>query len=137
MKLHKLGWSEPAATNAPVQDEAVQAVLGMNQKHKNTSSSPAQGFFSPLPCPKIFLSYLPPTSLLPITPHPTCPPHSYLPTSLPSFPAHSIFRASESSGAWVAQSFEETKDIRLDEGGELNVEGTWRGEGKRSSSSQM
>jgi hypothetical protein len=27
------GWSEPAATNAPDEDEAVQAVLGMNQKH--------------------------------------------------------------------------------------------------------
>jgi hypothetical protein len=27
------GWSEPAATCAPVQDEAVQAILGMNQKH--------------------------------------------------------------------------------------------------------
>jgi hypothetical protein len=24
------GWSEPAATNAPVEDEAVQAVLRMN-----------------------------------------------------------------------------------------------------------
>jgi hypothetical protein len=24
------GWSEPTATNAPVQDEAIQAVLGMN-----------------------------------------------------------------------------------------------------------
>jgi hypothetical protein len=28
-----LGRSEPAATNAPVKDEAIQAVLGMNQKH--------------------------------------------------------------------------------------------------------
>jgi len=70
-----VGWSEPAATNAPVEDETIQAVLGMN--HKNKSSSPAQGFFSPRLCPKIFPSYLLPPS----------------PTSLTSFPAHSISRA--------------------------------------------
>jgi hypothetical protein len=29
------------------------------------------------------------------------------------------------------------QDTRLEEGGELNVEETWRGEGKRNSSSQM
>jgi hypothetical protein len=28
-----IGSSEPAATNAPIEDEVVQAVLGMNQKH--------------------------------------------------------------------------------------------------------
>jgi hypothetical protein len=60
---------------------------------KNTSSSPAQGFFSPLPCPKIFPTYLPPTPLT-------------------SFPARSISRAGESSWAWVAQSFEEMQDAR-------------------------
>jgi len=31
----------------------------------------------------------------------------------------------------------ELRDTRLEEGGELNVEGTWRGEGKRSISSHM
>jgi len=36
------GWSKPAATNAPVQDEAGQAVLGMNP---NTSSPPSPGIF--------------------------------------------------------------------------------------------
>jgi hypothetical protein len=36
------GWSEPAATSAPVQDEAVQAVLRMNQKHI-------------LPCPRFLV----------------------------------------------------------------------------------
>jgi len=36
------GWNETTATNAPVQDETVQAVLGMNQKHIL------------LPCPGIF-----------------------------------------------------------------------------------
>jgi hypothetical protein len=29
------------------------------------------------------------------------------------------------------------QDTRLEEGGELNVEGMWKGEGKRSASSQM
>jgi hypothetical protein len=28
-----MGWSEPTATSAIIQDEAIQAVLGMNQKH--------------------------------------------------------------------------------------------------------
>jgi len=57
------GWSEPAATNAPVEDEAVEAVLGMNQN----DILPAQSFFFPLPllCPKKFLSYLPTSPLLP------------------------------------------------------------------------
>jgi len=36
------GWSEPAAKNAPVEDEAVEVVLGMNQKHI-------------LPCPKLLV----------------------------------------------------------------------------------
>jgi len=31
----------------------------------------------------------------------------------------------------------ELHDTRLEEGGKLNVEETWRGEGKRSASSQM
>jgi len=45
------GWSELAATNAPVEDERVQPVLRMN-------ILPARGvfFFSPLLCP----TYLPP-----------------------------------------------------------------------------
>ncbi len=32
-KVQYVGWSEPAATNAPVQDDAVEAVFKMNQKH--------------------------------------------------------------------------------------------------------
>jgi len=36
------GWSEPAAKNAPVEDEAVEVVLGMNQKYI-------------LPCPKLLV----------------------------------------------------------------------------------
>jgi hypothetical protein len=65
------GWSEPAATSAPVQDEAVQAVLGMNQKHiLPCPSSPAQGFwfFQPLRCPKVFPSYLPTSTHFAFTP---------------------------------------------------------------------
>ncbi len=81
---------------------------------RNTSSSPTHGFFSPFFCPKIFPSYL---------------------LHLISRSFHS--RAWESSQAWVAHSFEETWNTRLEEGGELNVEGMWRGESKRSTSSQM
>jgi hypothetical protein len=73
-----LGWSEPAATDAPAEDKAIQDVLGMNQKHI-------------LPCPKFLVfsaSSLPksfsllPTSLLltsPLLPHSQLPPPSYLP----------------------------------------------------------
>jgi hypothetical protein len=28
-----MGWSEPTTTNAPIQNEVVQGILGMNQKH--------------------------------------------------------------------------------------------------------
>jgi hypothetical protein len=59
----KPGWSEPAATNAPIEDEAIEAVLGMNQKH----ILPRLEFlvFHPLLCHKKFPSYLPPPSYLP------------------------------------------------------------------------
>jgi hypothetical protein len=60
----KVGRSEPGATSAPVQDEAIQAVLGMNP---NTSK---QGIFIFLfPCPGFFLplfsasKFSPPTYL--------------------------------------------------------------------------
>jgi len=59
------GWSEPAATNAPVQDEALQAVLWMNQKH---ILFPCPGIFEPPSLPQNFP--LLPTSapLLPMSP---------------------------------------------------------------------
>ncbi len=61
------GWSEPAATNAPVQDEPVEAVLRMN---KNPILLALMDFFfPPLLCPKIFP---PPTYHLP-TPPPLTP----------------------------------------------------------------
>ncbi len=70
---------------------------------KNTSFSPAQGFFSPLlSTPKFPPSYLPHFLLIP-----------------------------------SSQSFEETWNTRLEEGGELKVEGMWSGKSKRSTSSQM
>jgi len=62
------GWSEPAATNAPVQDEAVQAILGMNP---NTSSPPSLHiFYFPLPLPRVFSALLSAQSfpLLPTSP---------------------------------------------------------------------
>ncbi len=69
--LDILGWSEPASTNAPVEDEAIQVVLGMNRKHI-------------LPCPKLLVflaSFLPQSFfLLPISLllTPTSLPPSYL-----------------------------------------------------------
>jgi hypothetical protein len=56
------GWSEPIATNAPVVDEVVQAILGMKQKHILPYGF---WFFQTLICPKVFPSYLPPPSYLP------------------------------------------------------------------------
>jgi hypothetical protein len=63
------GWSEPAATNAPVEDEPIQPVLRMN-------ILPArQGFFFHLlSAPRFSTYHLPPLSYLPPT-NPT-PPHS-------------------------------------------------------------
>ncbi len=85
---------------------------------KNTSSSRALGFFSP----KIFPSYLPPLSYL---------------LHLISYSCHL-----QSLGKFLSLS--NTKlpgnkmwEIRLEEGGELNVERMWRGKNKRSISSQM
>jgi len=82
--IGKASWSEPAATSAPIQDEVVQAVLLMNQKHIL------------FPCPGIFQAPSLPQNF-PFLP--TSPPPTYLlsPTSLTSFLAHSISRARESS----------------------------------------
>jgi hypothetical protein len=57
------GWSEPIATGAPVQDEVVQTVLGMNQKH---ILFPCPGIFQPPSLPQKFP--LLPTSLPPLLP---------------------------------------------------------------------
>jgi hypothetical protein len=112
----QLEWT--TATSAPVRDEALEAVLGMNQKHIL------------FPCPGIFQPSSLPQNL------PLIPLSYPLPTSLTSFPAHSIAKAWESSWAWVEQSFEETRDKRLEEIGKLNVEGMWKGQSKKSTSSQ-
>jgi hypothetical protein len=90
-------WSEPAATSAPVQDEAIWAVLGMNRKH---ILFPCPGIFQPPSLPQKF-------PLLPTCP-PILPPSYLLPTDLPplssltSFLAPSIPKVWESSWAWVA-----------------------------------
>jgi hypothetical protein len=59
------GWSETTATNAPVQDEAIQAVLGMNQKH---ILLPCPEIFQPLSLPQNF-PLLPTFALLLPSPH--------------------------------------------------------------------
>jgi hypothetical protein len=63
-------WSEPAATNAPVEDEVIEVVLGMNQKH----ILPFQNywFFPAFSMPQKF-------SLLPTSPLLFTSPPSYLP----------------------------------------------------------
>jgi len=73
-----MGWNEPAATNAPVEDEPVQPGLRMN-------ILPARQdfFFHLLSAPKFFTS-------------PLLPPPSYLPPTNPT-PLHSIARAPETS----------------------------------------
>jgi hypothetical protein len=74
-----VSWSELIATNALVQDEVVQAVLGMNQKHI-------------LPCPRflVFSTSSLPQSFFHL---PTSP---FLLTYLTSFCAHSIVKVRES-----------------------------------------
>jgi hypothetical protein len=59
--IGKANYNEPPTTNAPVQDEAVQAVLGMNQKH---ILFPCSGIFQPQNFP-----LLPTSPFLPPSPH--------------------------------------------------------------------
>jgi len=88
-----VGWSEPAATNAPIEDEAIQAVLGMNQKH--ILPYPKFLVFSASSLPQSFS--LLPTSLLftsPLLPPSHLPPPSYLPhLILHSHPSSELGRA--------------------------------------------
>ncbi len=93
-----LGWSEPAATNAPVEDAPIQPVLRMN-------ILPARRdfFFHLLFAPKFSTS-------------PLLPPPSYLPPTNPT-PPHSITRAPETSsgcGARVGVVAVERKLERLE-----------------------
>ncbi len=91
----QLGLSELAATNAPVEDEPVQPVLGMNQNDIRTAQififSPASTLpqnISPLP------TFLPsPTSYLPTPTSPLLPTYPLLPTTYQPLPPHSIARA--------------------------------------------
>jgi hypothetical protein len=59
-----MGWSEPAATNALVQDEAIEAILGMNQKH---ILFPYPRIFQRLSLPQNF-PLLPPSPHFPLIP---------------------------------------------------------------------
>jgi len=65
-RVNSTGWSETKTTNAPVQDEAVQAVLGMNQKH---ILLPCLGIFQPPSLPQNF-PLLPPSPHFLLTPSP-------------------------------------------------------------------
>jgi len=57
------GWSEPGATSAPVQDEAVQVVLGMSQKR--ILFPWPRDFSAPFSASKFLLpTYFPPSYLL-------------------------------------------------------------------------
>jgi len=60
-----MGWSEPVATNALVEDEAIEVVFKMNQKHIPLARN--YWFFEPLLYPKNF-PYLPPSSFPPTSP---------------------------------------------------------------------
>ncbi len=101
MSSQSLGWSEPAATNAPVEDEPVQLVLRMN-----ILLARRDFFFRLLSAPKFSTSPLLPTpSYLPPT-KPTPPPTStLLPTTYQPHPP-SLHRQSSRdlerlwSGSW-------------------------------------
>ncbi len=68
----EVGWSELAATNAPVADEPVEAVFWMNKK--SHTPCPHNFFFHLFSTPKFSPSYLPSTSpLLPTTYQPLPP----------------------------------------------------------------
>jgi hypothetical protein len=113
------GWSEPAATNAPVEDEPVQPVLRMNML-----LACRDFFFFTSSLPR---NSLPPPSYLPLLPTtyqahpPLLPPPSYLPPTNPT-PPHSIARAPETSsgcgagaGAAGAGALELERDPRAHE----------------------
>jgi hypothetical protein len=105
-----VGSSEPAAINAPVEDEVVQAILGMNQK---PILFPCPGIFQP---PSLPPKFSPPTS-----------PTSYLPTLLSYLPhliSHSLHL--KSLVELLRSSRTELHDTRLEEGGELNIGRTWK-----------
>jgi hypothetical protein len=102
------GWSEPAATNAPVQDEAVLVVLGMHQKHIL------------FPCPRIFQPPSLPQNfpLLPIFPLSYLP----LPSYLPHFISHSLHL--QSSRELLSLSSTKLRgdiDTRHEKGGESST----------------
>jgi hypothetical protein len=96
----KFGWSELETTNAPIEDEAVEALLGMNQNH----ILPAQiyTFFPTSTLPQnIFLlpTYLPPTTSYLLPTSPLLPP-TYPDLPPPSYPPIAIARAGAGAPEW-------------------------------------
>ncbi len=79
-------WSEPAATSAPIQDDAIQAILGMNQKH---ILFPCPGIFQAPSLPQNFLFLRTPPPLWPTSP--LLPPSSHF----PRIPSSELERAPE------------------------------------------
>jgi hypothetical protein len=104
--LDILGWSEPAATNAPVEDEAIQVVLGMNRKH--ILPWPKLLVFSASFLPQSFF-LLPISLLLTLT---SLPP----PTYFTSFCAHSIVRAQEHLKSDPGSVWSKSQDNELETG---------------------
>jgi len=91
--FQKTGWNELATTNAPVEDEVVEVVLGMNQNHILLAQIYIFFLASTLP-QNIFLvpTFLPPTSYL-LSTSPLLPTPSYLPPTSPLLPLVAIARA--------------------------------------------
>jgi hypothetical protein len=108
--LVEKGWSEPATTNALVEDEVVQVVLRMNQK---THPLPLpRDFSTPFSAPKSS----PPTYILP----------AFLPTPLLPPSPHFLFTPSRELTRADELQRQKLHDIRLEEGGELNIAKTWK-----------
>jgi len=86
----------------------------MNKKH---ILFPYLGIFQPPSLPQIF-PLLPTSPFLPLSPH-------------------FLFTLSGELSSLSSSKLLETRNTRLEEGEKFNVEGRWRGEGKRNASSQM
>jgi hypothetical protein len=122
---HPLGRSEPEATNAPVEDEALDAILGMNQKHILPAES--YWFFPSLLCPKKFSSYLPPSHL---PPPPIFVSPSYLPPDFALTPSSKLGSRWSESGS-KANALEARARVGVEPMG-LKLEREWEREQSRA-----
>jgi hypothetical protein len=89
-KHQQWAWSEPAATNAPVQDEPVEAVLRMNKNP--ILPTHMDFFFFTSSLPQIFPPILPTTYLPPLPTTYLPPPTYHLPTPPPLTPSPELQR---------------------------------------------